>query len=216
VSGLAMLLFGGLRRAIQSSSSGIANRPAKVALISFSAGYFLLALSILKGSYNLYGAYLYVLFRVVEGAAAARFYRKVAYVLRNRSLPGGSNIRARVYHLALVFSIMLAGGGLLAYLVTSGHENVYSSGLVIYTAVAVLVSGLGVWWRVKLLSGDYAIITLLGFVLCMAGSQTFGYASLTQEIIVAVAGGVAFTVGFWGLIGAWITGVISHNGFNWI
>lgn len=216
VSGLALLLFGGLRRTIQSSASGLQSRPAKIALLTLSVGYLLLALAVLQESYPLYGAYLFIIFKGVEGAAAARFYRKVAYVLRNRTLSGGTRIRDRVYHLGLVFSIILAGAGFVVYLSTSGYENVYSTSLMIYTVVLVSISALGVWWRLQMVSADYATPTLVGFVLCITGGQTFGYATLTREILVMIAGSVAFAVGFWALIGVWVTGAVSRNGFNWV
>ena len=170
-----------------------------------SLGYWLTSMSVLRGSYDLYAAYLYLLFHATEGAAAAHFYRRVVHAFHHRSLPGGGQLRTRVLHVAAIFSVVLSGVGLFVYRsgVSSVTGRTVSLGLA-YTVVAVGVTSLGVWWRVRPLGNDYRVPTLLGFAACVTGAELYGYASPSLDVIVALAGAAAHVSGFWIAVGVWL------------
>ena len=202
VVGLGVLLTGGVARALRGMTS---RRALLVGGTLLSTGYWLTSIAVLRGSYDVYAAYLYLLFHATEGAAAAHFYRKVAHPFQQRSLPGGGHLRTRVSHLAAVFSVLLSGAGLFVYRsgVTSATGQTVTLGLT-YTLVAVGVTSLGVWWRVRPLSNDYRVPTLLGFAACVTGAELYGYATPSLEIVVVLAGAAAHVSGFWVAVGVWV------------
>ncbi|MBC9987881.1 hypothetical protein E4P24_16115 [Haloferax sp. AS1] len=202
VIGLGVLLAGGVARALRQVTS---RRALLVGGTLLSAGYWFTSIAVLRGSYDLYAAYLYLLFHATEGAAAAHFYRRVVHAFQQRSLPGGGQVRTRVLHLAALFSVVLSGVGLFAY--RSGVRSVTGQAVSIgltYTIIAVGVTSLGVWWRVRPLRNDYRIPTLLGFAACVTGAELYGYATPSLDIIVALAGAAVHVSGFWIAVGVWV------------
>lgn len=174
-------------------------------------GYFFTALSIISSNYDSYALYLLVLFRTIEGAAAARFYRKVVHVFRNQSLPG-SRFKSRIVHMMVIYFVMLTGVG-LAIASFNSSTSWYPQVTVIYTITMTIITGLGVWWRVSQLRGRYALPVLLGFVVSVTGAHMFDYGGVPKEIFVSLMGNVGFTAGFWLFILAWAVnlGILSNR-----
>lgn len=210
VLGSEMLIASGLMRAVSRNGR---NSRVLVGAGFLSVGYLFMALAVMSNFFNAFAVYLFLLFRSVEGAAAARFYRTVAYVLRSRTLPGGTRFGSRVkLFLAPFFVIVVGVGVLLSLLRTFGLGG--TPVIEIYTPTMVGVTSLSVWWRVRSLRQEYAIATLLGFTTCITGAEIYGFATVATEITVSLSGFVAFGVGFWLLIALWMTNVVSHSGFK--
>jgi hypothetical protein len=159
-------------------------------------GYFLLALSVVRGAFPLYAAYLSLLFKFLEGAAAVQFYHRVLSFLQSGRLSGNPWPKVR-HHLVVVF-VLGIGTYLVVSIVTEGPFLVglrYDVTLV-YTLVTVAVTFLGVRWRLRVVGGDLNSAVLLGVTLGVAGAAVYDY-TLAGELLVAAAGSTAYAVGFW-------------------
>lgn len=176
-----------------------------VVTASFALGFFFASLSVLRNAYGLYAAYLFLLFRTVEGAAAARFYRKVVFAVRNRSLPGSTTMSDRALHYMVVFSILVAGLGVAFNVLSKGpvFRSVWYDLALVYTVVSFLLAFVGAHWRVRSLSDDFNGGIAIGFALCIGGAETFNYASIAGEIGTTVAGSATHLVGFWAAVAIW-------------
>lgn len=210
VLGLELLLLGAVQRLMHRSSFPPLTQFDRVfGVAALGLGYLLSALSLLQGSFGWYAAYLFLLFRTVEGAAGVRFYRKVVYVYRNRRVPssGGKSV---VSHYLLLAFVAFAGVGLFVHVASTGpvYRSVAFDSRAIYTGTTFLLSALGVYWRLRPISDSYSSALLTGFVLSIAGAELYNYAFLGTEILLYLAGTVAYGVGFWGLVVCWRLGLV--------
>lgn len=202
IIGLGVLLAGGVVRALQPMAN---RRSILVGGTLLATGYWFTVISVIRGTYGLYAAYLYLLFRAVEGAAAAHFYHKVLDILRGKSAPGGTKIRAYALHIGAVFSVILTGSGIILYRLEGGAVGLFDGSIrLTYTIVLLVVTLLGVWWRIQPLRNEYRIPTLLGFTACVTGAELYGYASVELNISVLLAGSLTQVFGFWLAVVIWL------------
>lgn len=213
VVGLQLLIFGGLRKVSRGSLSGVtASARGRFGLLLVGSGYLFAALSVIQTDFSSYAAFLFVLFRGLEGAATVRFYRKVTFVLHNRRFPGGTGATTFVTHRLLVFFFTIIGVGLLVATVAPGAADRAGVTVVnpraVYTVTTFSLAILGVYWRLSPVQSDYNWLVVAGFSLSVAGAELFNYAALGTELAVIVVGGLAYTVGFWSLIACWALGIV--------
>lgn len=197
--GLEALFIGATVQGIRESGvlDNLTERQLLVTTFGFGVGYFLFALSVLQTAFGLYAAYLTVLFKFLEGAAAVQFYRRVVSVVRSGST--GGNPWPRVRHsLAVVFVLGVGAFLVRSVLIrsTAGAGRWRELSL-IYTVVTALVTFLGVRWRLRVVSDDYNAGVLWGLTLGVVGAGLYDY-TLTGEILVTAAGSVTYSLGFWG------------------
>lgn len=213
VVGLQLLIFGGLRK-VYRSNPGFARLPktGRVGMAVLGTGYLFAALSVIQANYSAYAAFLFVLVRGLEGAAAVRFYRKVVFVVRNRQAPGGASAGSFVTHRLLVFFFTVVGLGLLVSALTpttverAGFSIANPRG--VYTASTFALAVLGVYWRLAPVKDDYNWLILTGFSLSVAGAELFNYAALGTEVALSFVGGAAYSAGFWLLVICWQLGLV--------
>lgn len=213
VVGLQLLIFGGLRKVSRKSLGSVtASARGRLGLILLGSGYLFAALSVIQTHYGSYAAFLFVLFRGLEGAATVRFYRKVVFVLHNRRLPGGTGAASFVTHRLLVFFFTIVGTGLLVAAIAPGAAEQAGFSVAnprgVYTVTTFSLAVLGVYWRLSPVQSDYNWLVVAGFSLSIAGAELFNYATLGAELALTVAGGIAYTAGFWLLIACWALGLV--------
>lgn len=219
VIGLQLLVFGGLRAAFRTHPLlDTDSTHARLGLVVLGMGYLFAALSVIRTNYGAYAAFLFVLFRGLEGAAVIRFYRKVVFAFRNRRTPNGANATAFVtYHLLVFFLAVVGFGLLLAGLApaTAAEAGVsVADPRLLYTAVTFSLSMLGVYWRLTPTGDTVDWIVVVGFGLSIAGAELFNYASLGTEVALTLVGIAAYSAGFWLLVACWQLGVVptTQNG----
>lgn len=213
ILGLAVLLFGGLLSVWRSNPS-LSNRTTfdtVFGLFTLTGGYLFFALAFLQSSYGAYAGYLYLLFRIVEGAAGVRFYHKVMTVIQTRHLPGGSS--GFTTYLAATFFVTIGAVGLFIHIVREGavYRSIQFDARMVYTAATFSISGLGIYWRMTSVGRSFNRPVIVGFVLCVAGAELFNYAFIGTELALYALGFVAYSIGFWSLAGCWALGLVSPN-----
>ncbi|MFB6196270.1 MAG: hypothetical protein ABEI80_08855 [Haloplanus sp.] len=212
VVGLQLLILGGLWKVYRQHPGFGGSKTGRLSLLALGGGYLFSALSVIRTDYGAYAAFLFLLFRGLEGAAAVRFYRKVTFVLRNRRTPSGSNVSSFVTRRLLVFFFGVVGVGLLVSALAPGAVERAGFSVAnprgLYTAVTFSFAMLGVYWRLAPVRDDYNWLVLIGFGFSVAGAELFNYAALATEVALSFAGGVAYAVGFWALVGCWQLGLV--------
>lgn len=213
IVGLQLLILGGLRKVAKQHpvlGSGSAN--GRLGLVVLGMGYLFAALSVIQTNYGAYAAFLFVLFRGLEGAAAVRFYRKVLFVVRQRRMPSGTGAAGFVTHRLLVFFLSVVSLGLLvsalapATVERAGFSVANPRG--VYTVTTFSMAMLGVYWRFTPVQSDFNWLVILGFGLSVAGAELFNYAALGTEVVMTVVGSVAYSAGFWLLVVCWSLGLV--------
>jgi len=216
VVGLQLLIFGGLRKASRGRLGAVTASPrGRLGLVLIGSGYLFAALSVIQTNYGPYAAFLFVLFRGLEGAATVRFYRKVEFVVNNRRLPSGAGMATFVTHRLLVFFFTIVGAGLLVMAIAPGAAERAGFSVAnpqgVYTVTTFSLALLGVYWRLSPVQSDYNWLVIAGFGLSIAGAELFNYATVGTELALTVAGGVAYVAGFWLLIACWALGLVPTN-----
>lgn len=216
VLGLEAMFFGTALDAARDRDAfqGMSDRMQTAAVVALSLGFFFMALSVLRTAYALYAAYLFVLFRVVKGAADLRVYRKLVAVLRTRSLADVSSGHLLTHGAVIVF-VLIAGGWLAFGVMTRGPRlrSTWYDLALIYTGVSVAITSVGVRWRLQETDTDYSTGVTLGLMLCIAGADVFDYGTFGAEVAVTMAGVVSYGVGFWGAAFLWLSkGGPDHSG----
>lgn len=213
VGGLELLILGALVN-LHGTTPALSNmRPSDrlLGLSALGAGYFFTALSVVESSYGAYAAFLFVLFRAVEGAAGLQFYYRLVTVIRGgtgSSTTGGGSF---VLYRLTTFFLVLVGVGLLLATVLPGRS---APGLVapfdprfVYTVTSLLIAVLGVYSRMRPLASAYHGATVAGMALGVAGAELYNYRTLATEVTVTLAGGLAYAVGFWVVVALWQFGL---------
>lgn len=203
VLGLEALIFGFLIRAGERSElfRPLSARSKLVTSIGLTFGYLFVSLSVISAHYDLYAAYLFVLFRTVEGAAAVRFYRKVVHVLRHRSTDLSSGT-GRAYKYVSTFFVSIVGTGIFIQILLNGpyiHTVLWDLALV-YTGVSLAIAVIGAWWRLRDVRDGINSGISLGVLLVVGGAEIFNYTLLAQEIVVTLFGSLSYSIGFWGAV----------------
>lgn len=160
-------------------------------------GYLFLTLSVLRTAYGGYAAYLYLLFRGVEGVAATHIYLKLYDVLQGRGF--GGSLAARAKHLLAVFFVLALGGYLVLKALVGQPRvgGVWYDLSMVYTVGVATLTFLAVRWRYRNVAAELNDGIVLGLALCIAGAHIFGF-SLPGEVLLTLGGGVAYSAGFWG------------------
>ena len=159
-------------------------------------GYLFLTLSVLRSSYGVYAAFLFLLFRGVEGVAGVHLLARILAFLRGGGLDG--NLGPRVRHLLVVFFVTALGSylvvkGLLGRPVVAG---VWYDVAVVYTVGTAVLAFLAVRWRFRDVADEVNPGVTSGLALCIAGAQVFGF-SLAGDVLLTLAGSVVYSAGYW-------------------
>lgn len=165
-------------------------------VFGLGGGYFFSALALVSTSYAAYAAYLYLLFRTLEGAAAVQIYRRVVGFVKSGASGGIGSARLR-HHLVMAF---VAGLGLYlaVEVLTNGplYRNVLTDISLLYTLFVSVLSFLAVRWRLRSVRGEYNPGIVSGLAFGVAGAQVYGF-TLAADALVFLGGSVCYAVGFW-------------------
>lgn len=196
--GLEAMFLGGTYQAFENFSGlqNISQIERAVAVGGLGFGYLFLTLSVLRTSYAGYAAFLYLVFRGVEGVAATHLYVKIYELLQGKGLSGNYALKAK--HILVVFFVFALGSYLvLKAIVDAPQVAGYQYDLtMVYTGVVATVSVLAVRWRYRDVAKELNSGIVGGLALCIAGSQIFGF-SLTGDVLLTVAGSLIYSLGFW-------------------
>lgn len=196
--GLEAMFFGGTYQVLQNvpNYQNVSRLEKTIAAGGVALGYLFLTLSVLRTAYAEYAAFLYLVFRGVEGVAATHLYVKVYNVLQGKGL--GGNYVAKAKHMLGVFFIFGLGSylALKAILGTPRVAGYWYNLSMVYTGVVAAVSVMAVRWRYRDLAKDLNTGVVGGLALCIAGAQIFGF-TLAGDIALTLAGSVVYSFGFW-------------------
>lgn len=196
--GLEAMFIGAVVKATKQSGlwGELATFQRLFGVFGLAVGYFFSALALLSTSYAAYAAYLFLLFRTLEGAAAVQIYQRVLEFIKKGTVSG--NVRSRLrYHLVTVF---IAGLGLYLAIkvLTSGpiYRGVWTDLSLIYTIFVSVLTFLAVRWRLRHVTSDYNVGIVSGIALGVAGAQVYGF-TLAEDLLVFVGGSICYSFGFW-------------------
>lgn len=204
ILGLELMFFGVVTMGIEDIPivDAMPSRERRVVTASLAMGFLFAALSLLQSNLDLYAVYLFLLFRTIEGAAAVRFYQKVAHIIVTQSLPTSNRFKKKAKHLLLVFAIVAGGFGVALNIIAnaSGRTFPWYQLAVVYTIVSFLLAVLGVRWRLQLISDDINTPLIIGLALCIGGAEIFNFGSIFTEIAVISTGSITYQAGFWAAV----------------
>jgi hypothetical protein len=198
----------------QGHYSQYTRRERIVGVFGLGIGYFFIALSFISGNLGMYGAYLYLLFRTVEGAAAVLIFNRIISLFRSGSI--STNLSRRARHLLLVFFITTVGVSLMLKVLMDGPfiGSVWYNLSLLYTVLIAVLTFLSVRWRLRKVQADTNLGVTSGLALGIAGGQVYSY-NLGGEIAILVLGGLLYSLGFWSAVGFMFTngirGLISNS-----
>jgi hypothetical protein len=203
VTGLAFLFGGVLLQFVDRRRLLDGNRRARlIVVVSISGGFLLAGISLLRTSFGAYALFLFLVFSLIQGAAAVHFYQRVVAFVQTGSLDQHLSGNRLTYALAKMFVLLIGLMVLLDVLSVIGG-GFWRRAQLAYTVVVGGTSALGARYRLRAVEGDVHQLVIYGLILCIAGAELFDY-SLTGELLVSMAGSVAFSVGFWICATAWI------------
>lgn len=204
ILGLEIMFFGIVSLSIEDIPlvDAMPSREQRVVTASLALGFFFAALSLLQSDFDLYALYLFLLFRTIEGAAAVRFYQKVAHVILTQSLPASSRFKKKAKHLLLVFAVVAGGFGVALNIIANASDRTFPwyqlAG--VYTVVSFLLAVLGVRWRLQPITDDINTLLIAGLAMCIGGAEIFNFGSIFTEIAIISAGSVTYQIGFWAAV----------------
>lgn len=174
-------------------------RERLVGVFGLGIGYFLIALSFISANFGLYGTYLYLLFRTVEGAAALAIFIRILSYFRSGSY--STNLSSKARHILFVFFIMTVGVSLLLKVLIDDPfiGGVWYNLSLVYTVLVAVLTFVAVRWRLRKVQADTNIGVTGGIALGVAGGQIYGY-SLGGEIAILLVGSVLYAIGFWSAV----------------
>lgn len=175
-----------------------------VGVVGLGMGYFFIALSFISGNFGLYATYLYLLFRVVEGAAALTIFLRIFSYFRSGSYSTDLSSKAR--HILLVFFIITTGVSLLLKVLIDGPfiGSIWYSLSLVYTVLIAVLTFVSVRWRLRKVQANTNIVVTSGIALGVAGGQIYSY-GLETEIAILLVGSMLYTIGFWSAVGIVLT-----------
>lgn len=145
---------------------------------------------------NLYAILLLFCGRMIEGVAAIRFYKKVLYLIRERRW--GGDIRTKVRHKLTVLFIVVVGLYLMGYALIYGpfFRSLGYTIQFIWTVTALLVTSLGLRWKLRHVRDQFDREIILGVILFVTGAELFNF-TFFGELAATLVGSLGYTVGFW-------------------
>lgn len=199
--GLELMLAGTFHKVLSESglSSELTQRERLVAVGGLTVGLLFAASGALRmfGILEVYVIFLFCLGRVIEGAGAVRFYRRVIDYVRGKGSPSG--LKKRVSHgLFLLFVTFLAVW--LAFRVLTDGPIVGStvqSLRLIWTAFVVVTVGVGIARKLSYGDPELNLPLKAGMILAVVGAEVFNFGSLSLELTTYIVGSAAFSLGFW-------------------
>jgi hypothetical protein len=196
--GLEAMFLGIVVQAMRESGvlSQLTSRERLVGVLGTGAGYFFLSLSVIRTSYGAYAAFLFVLFRTLEGAAAVQIYARILAFLQDGSLPG--DFKAKFRHYLVTFFIIALGSYLVLHVLIRGPflRGFWYDLSLVYTVTSATLAYVSVRWRLRDVQSDINGAVIAGIAVCIAGAQIYGF-SLTEDVLLSVVGGVVYAIGFW-------------------
>lgn len=165
----------------------------------FGLGVLLTASAVLR-QFNtlwLYAMLLFCLGQVISGAAAVRLYKKLLYLSREHEWPGQWQTKVKKM-LLRIFLVIIAGWLLFLVLTgTSLYGGFAESLQFIWTFLIFSTSALGIAFKLDYARGVLNYRLRIGFILCVAGASVFNIAPFLRDLLVLIAGTVAYSIGFW-------------------
>jgi hypothetical protein len=143
-----------------------------------------------------YVVFLFALGRVLQGASAARFYRRILDVLRGR---GGGGVGGRIRRGSITLFVCFFAGWLAVRVLTQGPivGTVGQSLRLVWTGFVVVTTALGITWKLRHAEDTLDRGLRPGLVLCVTGAEVYNFASIGMELGTYLVGSVAFSLGFW-------------------
>lgn len=199
--GLELMLGGTFKKVLSESGLGseLTRRERLVAVGGLTVGLLFAASGALRmfGMLELYVIFLFCLGRVIEGAGAVRFYRRIIDYARGEGSPSGLKKRV-LYGLFLLFVTFLAVW--LAFRVLTGGPIVGSTVQnlrLIWTAFVIVTVGVGIARKLSYGDADLNRPLKAGMILAVVGAEVFNFGSLSLELTTYFVGSAAFSIGFW-------------------
>ncbi|WP_152421495.1 hypothetical protein [Haloferax gibbonsii] len=196
--GIESMFLGVVINAVKQQGlySQYTRRERLVGVLGLGLGYFFIALSLIQGNFGLYGTYLFILFRAVEGAAAVLIFVRLLTFFR-----GGyysSSVFTKVRHILVVFFITTLGVSLLLKILIDGPfiGSLWYNLSLVYTVLVVVLTLISVRWRLRKVQADTNLGVTGGIALGVAGGQIYSF-SLASEIAILLLGSLVYTIGFW-------------------
>lgn len=199
--GVEVILVGAIQKALPETSAlwtRLSGRESLLVTGSFSLGILLSASAILQ-QYSLVGVYAAMLFglgRLIEGAAAVRFYKQILLIAQRRGNRRGFGDRAK--RLLVIFFAFVVAGWLVVRIVTRGpiYGTVEKSIRLVWTGLTLFIAVYGIAPKLRFAEDILNNRLKIGFVLCVGGASIYNFGTV-MEISVFLGGLFAYSVGFW-------------------
>lgn len=200
--GVELILLGVARQTFSRNFpfwSRLNQRESIAVTAGFGLGVLFCASAVLRhfDALWIYATLLFCLGQVISGAGAVRLYKKLLYLSREHEWPGQWQNKVKKMLIRL-FVVILAGWFL--FLVLSG-TNLYGgfgeSLRFVWTFLIFSTSALGIVFKIDYARGVLNRRLRGGFILCVAGASTFNVAPFLLDLMVLIAGTIAYSIGFW-------------------
>lgn len=196
--GLEAMFLGGTHQVLKrvDEFQAVSQIERAIATVGIGLGYLFLTLSVLRTSYAEYAAFLYLVFRGVEGVAATHIYLKLIRFFQGKGF--SSDYLAKAKHLLVVFFVLVLGSYLVVKALVGSPTafGIQYNLAIVYTIVVATLSALAVRWRYRTIAQELNPGVVGGLALCIAGSQIFAF-GLGGDIALSIAGSIVYTIGFW-------------------
>jgi len=176
----------------------INGREQRVIIGGITLGVLFSALAVIQ-KYQVSNEYAILLLfcgRMIEGASAVRFYKKLVVFLRGRKHSGNMISKAK-HKLTLVFisSITIF---ISMYLLINGpvFNSLGYSIQFLWTITVLSITTLGLRWKLRPIWGIVDRKLLIGILSFVGGAEIFNH-PLLGEIVAVLAGSIGYTLGFW-------------------
>lgn len=140
---------------------------------------------------------LFAMGRFVEGGAAVRGLRKLAYVLRHRSFPGGAGgLKKKARYVAIRAAVgLVTTGALYGLLVAGGLDAPLVLLTLAWTLGTFTMAILGLSWKLGSAEEQLSPSIIVGLLVAFGGATVFDYVNLLMDVTALLVGTGAFIGG---------------------
>lgn len=178
------------------------DRARLVTTVALGVGFLLSCLSVLQSAVGGYAIFLVLAFRFLEGAAAVHFYQRALAVIKSGSLDAAFSGDRLQYSVAKLL-VILVGLMILFDILALATGGLWQRVRIVYTLIVGGTSALGARFRLRAVDDELNQFIIYGLVACIFGAELFDF-TLGIEVIVAFAGALAFSAGFWLCATGWV------------
>lgn len=199
--GVEVILVGAIQKSLPETSTlwtRLSKQESLMVTGSFALGILFSASAVLQ-QFSLVGTYAAMLFglgRLIEGAAAVRFFKRVLLVARGQGHQGGMERWAK--RLLVVFFAFVIAGWLVVRILTRGpiYGTVEKSIRLVWTGLTLFVAVYGIAPKLRFAEDVLNNRLKMGFVFCVGGASIYNFGTV-MDVGVFLIGLLAYSVGFW-------------------